>query len=358
MDKAGIKAFAVFFCFLTLMGCPSGSPKKKYTLQKKQVVNRFVTTNYNSAVDILFIIDDSDSMKTEQDLLAKNAEVFINQFLGVKFVDYRIAVTTSSVEDYNSNSVAYNGELHSCEKLAEKNNYNYPNYVDRNTPEAVECFKEMVKVGVRGNLEEQFLVIPDMALSLQSEYRKENSKFYRPEAHLAVFAITDSDDNSEFTPKESYTFLKALKKGDEKKLHYALGSVVIELHQYRCEREPGYGFPPKLMGMVELLGPRGYLFNLCQFNYGKNLAEFASHLVDSVSTISLDYWPDLDTIEVRYKYKGGSQVIPRGSEGWTYNVENNVIHLSRDIHLSRAGGKFNVKYEHFYTFESDQRVAF
>ena len=362
--KKGLCKFLLnFFCFFCLLSCYSDPGKKKIPLLVRKVVSKSVRSSYNPAVDILFIVDDSDSMDSVQNLLAQNAEVFIDEFLGMKFIDYRIAVTTTSVGGGGhsfGNSVAPNGKLHSCDDLAKKNNYKYPNYVDRNTPDLVECFQEMVTVGTGGSIDEKFLIVPNSVFSVDSIYREENSKFYRPEAHLAIFIMTDADDQDpSITIEGAYDFLLNLKKGDEKKLHYALGFALLRIRtdQYKCGIEPIKEFPTKNMQMVELFGPRGYLFNLCQFNYGKNLAEFAGRLVDSVLTLPLSDIPDMDTLEVRYDYKEGSQVIPKGLKGWTYDVENNTIHLSRDIQLNHMGGKFGVKYESLYMFEPDSETV-
>ena len=102
------------------------------------------------------------------------------------------------------------------------------------------------------------------------------------------------------------------------------------------------------MKMTKLFGPRGYYFNLCQFDYGKDLAHFASHLIKSVSTIHLDSLPDFPSIEVYYEHKNGVQKIPNGPMGWSYNAEKNAIELSRNIQPEEEGGQFGIKYEPLY----------
>ncbi len=343
------------YCFY-LTGCQKSIPKKSRFGPK--VVNKVATSHYNPAVDILFIIDNTGSMRPIQKLLAKNASLFIDEFLDVEFVDYHIAVTNSSLTKDSDGShmdkeelekklyeTSYGGQLVRCDGLAEEKKYNYSNYVDRNTPGVEECLSEMMDVGVTGDDSEHFIDIPSLVFS-----KAENSSFYRSWAHLAVFVITDAFDHSGASPYRAYDFLLNLKKGDERKIHYAAGIIAFEVPGYKCSREPPR-FPSKIMKMVEFSGPRGYWFNLCRFNYGKSLSEFAAHLVDSASTIPLDDLPDLDTLEVRYNYKGGSQVIPMGPDGWTYDMENNAIRLSRNIHLDRVGGEFNVKYEWLYVSE-------
>ena len=355
-----LKSIIIYFVAITQTGCQVDSTFKKQLPLKQQIVSQSVTNNYNPNLDILFIIDNSGSMKDIQELLAKNAKLFINEFLDVGFIDYHIAVTTSSLTSgtrYHSHidretleklrQAVYGGSLSRCDDLAGNLGYDYPNYVDRNTPKADQCLSEMMNVGTFGSDIENFFNIPSLIFSdlmLQGKY----PLFYRPEAHLVVFIITNGNDNSDFTPRMAYDSLLYI-KGDERKIHYAAGIVNFQVLNYDCKKEDPPGPPLKIMKMVGFFGSRGYWFNLCRFNYGKILSGFANHLLDSVLTLPLDRIPDIDTLEVSYNYKGKKQVIP--SEGWSYDVENNTIHLSRDIQLNQAGGEFDVKYELLYTSE-------
>ena len=373
MSKISKETIIIFFYCFCFMGCQADPSFKKTPRFKEQIVNRSVTNSYNPSVDILFIVDDSESMSSVQELLAKNTHLFMNQFLDVEFIDYHIGVTTSSITKKDPRSkpsymdkkifdrlfkTVYGGYLAECDDLARERKHHYSNYVERNTQEVDKCLGEMMNVGIIGNDLEHFFDIPALVLSGKMLIEK-NFNFYRPEAHLAVFVITDADDQSGFTPKDSYEFLLSLKKGDERKIHYAAGIVAFQRPEYGCDRDRDRGsrrrsqgrdqdFPPKIMEMVKLFDHRGYWFNLCQFNYGKNLSEFASHLVDSVLAIPLNYLPNMGTIEVRYDYEGESQLIPNGLDGWTYDTESNAIHLSRDIQVGQMGGKFNIQYEWLY----------
>ncbi len=362
-------------CFFLFTACQVDPGQKKQTRSEKPIIKKFITSAYNPSVDILFVIDNSHSMADIQNLLAKNAELFINHFLDVEFIDYHIAVTTSSPRHSNfindsirvlhadesdsesesgarpnimTSSIVYAGQLAGCKTL--KRHHAHSNYVDRHTLEAAECLREMMRVGDSGSTVEHFLSVPPIVIETLMPGRL---VFYRPGAHLAIVVITDTYDQSGFTPEQSYDFLLHIKEGDAKKIHYAAGIVTVEVSQYQCSAEGEDKPPPlKLMRMVELFGPRGYRFNLCQFDYGKDLSRFASHLMDSVLSFPLDHLPDMDTMEVRYDHKGGSQLIPNGPGGWTYDTENNTVHLSRDIHLKKGtGGQFNIHYEPFYTLE-------
>ena len=358
--------FIIIFFYFIIAGCQADpSPKKYPVIVQKKTINKPVTNSYNPSVDILFIIDNSASMGGVQKLLSKNAQLFINEFLETEFIDYHIAVTNSSaglaegeygevpvqqlMKKYGFDHYVSDGELAICRKLAEKSGYNYPNYVDRNTPRAGECLKEMMKVGTNSPTGEFFFNIP--ILTLSKEGFKKNSSFYRPDAHLAVFIITDSFNQSHMTSEDFYQFLLDLKGGDEKKIHYAAGVVTFAVRQYTCYEEDNK-YPTSFIKAAKLFGKQGYVFNLCRFDFGRELAYFANHLVDSALVIPLDHMPVMDSIEVYYNYKGDSQLVSNGPEGWSYNAKNNVIHLSRDIRLKKGGdGKFDVKYKMFYTPE-------
>ena len=357
MAKIGIIVIFLFF-----MGCQPDSNRKKYPLVEKQIIKKTLTDSYNPSVDILFIIDNSGSMGSFQELLSKNARLFIDKFLDTEFIDYHIAVTTSTwgfddvgPGEYHTNpySGPRDGELVVCKNLAGKTGYDYSNYVDRNTPRGPECLKEMMRVGIKSQTHERFLNIPALTLSNQDVIK---SSFYRSHAHLAVIVITDSYDQSNTSVMEAYQFLLNLKEGDKRKIHYAAGLVTFGVPQYKCAAEE---YPPtSLIEMVNSFGSRGYRFNLCQFDYGKEVAYFADHLVDSALTIPLNRLPDMDTIEVRYSYSGNSQLVPKGFQGWSYSIDDNAIHLSRDIQLKKVvGGKFDVKYEPLYTPEPTPDVS-
>ena len=159
------------------------------------------------------------------------------------------------------NSVAADGGLNQCRKLGRRYEwYEYSNYVDRRTYKAEECLKEMMKVGGKGSPQEHFINIPHLVLSGATFYNF-NSDFYRPKAHLAVFVITDSYDQSNMEPEESYQFLLDLKNGDENKIHYALGTIAVEMAHCKKDGDPSnssYGF--RLERMVSFFGRRGLSF--------------------------------------------------------------------------------------------------
>ena len=365
-----LNALAGSLFFFCLLACQADPSPKKVPLLKRQVINKSVNDNYKPFLDILFIIDDSGSMDSVKNLLAQNADQFVNEFLKTDFIDYHIAVSPAGEKGRENKAVFI-----PCKNVADENkNYNYKNYVDKKTPKSVECLREMLITDVGRSLAtETFLeVIVDTFENLKSKPRfnsrrkKRRTKgepFYRPSAHLAIIVITDTDEQSDTSPDFAYDYLVDLKYGEENKLHYIAGVVTFPQSQNDCEAEsdavPGGALPGKLLEMKDYFGPRGYVFNLCQFDYGEKLAQIANRLIDSVLTVPLDQTPDIDSIEVSYKFPNGrKQMVPNDSvTGWTYDSEINAIRLSRKIQLNSYGddssedGEFNIQYKNYYELE-------
>lgn len=297
-----------------LMGCQAEPGLKKIPKNNKVKVDKKLNdVSFNPAVDILFIIDDSYSMNSFQDLLAKNAADFVERFFSTKFIDYHIGVTTSSTSSYGS--IADGGKLVNVDGLT---------YVDRNTADALPILKRMMRVGVNGSANETFFNIFINALSAPlTNY--ENYGFYRESAQLAIFFLTDTEDKSSFDASSAYGFLKNLKGGDEKKLHMA-GALSHVVPDCLGEYEP----PRKLEFLINEHQDRGFIFNLCAPDYGKEMAIIAEKLVSAVSTVYLDELPDVTTMSVTF----GDYVIPNDKDkGWVYDPDKNAIYLSPNIDI-------------------------
>ena len=327
-----------FLCFC-LLGCQVKPGERKVPLPDKEVISQSVNGIYTPAVDILFIIDNSSSMGIYQRRLMKNTNLFVNYFFDAN-IDYHIGVTTSST---NPNLPSVKSRMDGI------------SYISRTTSNGSQLLFDMIDVGDSGDVFEKFLNIPELT------FLKDSRGFLRSEAHLAIFVITDTDDHSNVFPQEAYRYLLGLKGGNEKKLHYAAALVFED--GIDCSFDPigGRRGPPyTLMRMVDLFGDRGYSFDLCESDYGKELAKVARSIVHSILTIDLDDLPDITSIKICYRevisrereFCESGQEILNGSDGWIYDIERNVIHLSPNIVLNnRLNGSFDVQYIPVYSPE-------
>ena len=373
-----------FFC---LISCQADPSSKKVTLVERQVVNKSVKDRYKPFLDILFVIDSSGSMDSKQEILAKNADQFVNEFLKTDFIDYRIAVTPGAKT--NDQKAFFLPCIESSGK-----DKGYKNYVDKKTSKATECLREMLVTHSvleklphhpyfaqsfyytpmpSGNIQRMDKPSPEIFLEvivdtltdllapvprprLTGAEKVVKKSFYRHSAHLALIVITDTDEGGSVNHdvnivNETYNYLLNIKNGEENKLHYVAGVVIVPRIDYGCYSQNVEPDQPALLGMMDKFGPRGYAFNLCQFNYGGKLANIARRLIDSVLTAPLDQTPDLASIKVSYQSSDGrEQVIPNDpDEGWTYDPKRNAIQLSREIELEPyEDGDFSIQYKAYY----------
>ncbi|MBC7457321.1 MAG: hypothetical protein H7235_03525 [Bdellovibrionaceae bacterium] len=100
-----------------------------------------VTKSQNANVDILFVIDNSGSMKEEQ---AKIAQVFSGFIAQVSHMNWRIAITTT---DTSSADVACNKGNLCVMESAPSTRY----FIDSSTPNVNQVFIEKIQVGTTGS---------------------------------------------------------------------------------------------------------------------------------------------------------------------------------------------------------------
>ncbi len=161
-----------------------------------QVVDRFVQEP-TSAVDVLFVIDDSASMRDDQAALARELPRFV-QVLDDRGVDYHVGVTTTDTEEE-----ATRGRLRSAGSTR---------FVTPELPDPVGSLTEMIQVGTEGTGTERGLFAAWLVLEANRN-RPENQGFARPDASLSTVVVSDEDDESdpEFTPAAFASWYEGLR---------------------------------------------------------------------------------------------------------------------------------------------------
>ena len=180
--------------------------------------------------DILFVIDDSLSMRQEQANLSANLGAFIDALVASPVQnDFRIGVTTTSVEGFDASGQSYtdgpaagfpypDGAIVAVQTDASGNGipgalvYDpalYPEtsgwggsrILQKSSPTLAQDFKANVLVGLTGSAKEQ----PSRAarLALSDRLLDANAGFLRDGARLAVIFVTDEDDCSDSTDPQA-----------------------------------------------------------------------------------------------------------------------------------------------------------
>lgn len=310
--------YALILLSLLITSCFGQSPKliplPEYTpvIEKEDLgVGEYL--KFNPYLDILFVIDDSGSMSEHQDNLSKNIDRFIDELSRFNLLKWQVGVTTSSIGLYGNYP---NGAVVGEPSIINSQVINYRTALRKN-----------LLVGTRGNATEIFLETAYMAIT-PPNIDGPNADMFRERAFLAIFFITDADDQGRLSPK--YVYDELLKfKGNDPDLMTAY-SVVIPATDSRCDRS-GEDVPHRIEAFTSLM--KGLTFSLCDPDFGYNLSRIGEDLLKRMSfIIQLKQVPVVSTIRVTY----GSQVIQQDpSVGWSYSAKRNAILLGHNLVLEK-----------------------
>lgn len=344
-------------------------------------------------VDILFVIDTSESMKKHIDRLHSSVDQFVSAFKRRHDIDFHIGVATvwDDEERFTSRALWPMGKLRPLKDLA-RPQYQFsgdqyvkregdwtkvlagtlkvdyqPRYTrdargritgDGGGPEVENLFSptlEAITGFAKNENKEPILGQDSLPLAL-------NGNFVRPDAHLAVIFVTDADDSSSLNPAALDDILRRTKgNGAGKVSAYGVlaldcGTVVdpglkeIDPRTGRFVKDPKTGKdrvrkPLKILEFIDR--SEGLAMNLCEKNgYGRKLAEIGKTIETKATrlvTVQLDLPPQPSTIVVTYN---GVPLSFGSSGAWSYNSETNEIQI-RANHPEIAdspGGKINVRY--------------
>ncbi|HET9551664.1 MAG TPA: hypothetical protein VFP50_01735 [Anaeromyxobacteraceae bacterium] len=203
---------------LPACSCDTPPPNALDSCQAAQVLPLAVQT------DILFVIDDSGSMAEEQSNLSANLGAFIDTLAASPVADdFRIGVTTTSVENFDPTAHAYpagpstgvpypagalvavrqdasglgvrGAFVYDAAAYAATGGWGGARVLDKGSPTLARDFKANVLVGLSGSGKEQPFRVARLALS--DRLADANQGFLRPGARLAVVFVTDEDDCSD-----------------------------------------------------------------------------------------------------------------------------------------------------------------
>lgn len=276
-------------------------------------------------VDILWVVDNSGSMKSSQDNLAANFSSFIAKFTQ-SGSDFRMAVTTSDAflaPYYNDNSRA---RLRPGKDLNNNNHY----IMTPATPDLSNVFLTAIKQGTSGSGDERAFSSFKEALT-----NTVNADFHRPEAFLAVIVVSDEDDfsHSDYTTGlDGYYFTENY---NDPKMH-TIQSYVDFLTSHTAAGGAGKNFSVNtisitdtacyelLKGNAQKIGYRyidlavataGQQISLCS-DFSQSLQVLSESIVELSSVFTLSREPIPETIVVTVN---GVNVPQSATNGWTYD---------------------------------------
>jgi hypothetical protein len=268
--------------------------------KKVHDIRETATVNYGSALDILWVIDNSGSMGPHQQNVINNAALFMQSFSAASALDWKIGLI--STDQFEAPYVGFtpNNELNS------------------KTSSPVQLFQNAVQqLGLNGDTEEKTF---SPILNAINSY----PNFVRSDAYLAIIIVTDEEEQSPIMPADFLNKMVAMKGGNAKKIltYGVFGS------NENCSSNGGFYYAnSRYQDFMNISG--GATFNLCAPDFGNMLAAIGANLISKVTyyapTILLQARPQPNTIEVVYQGK----VLPGGLKStggmWIYNPMDNAI---------------------------------
>jgi hypothetical protein len=334
---------------LVLMGCPD--PRLVKTLPPGVRIDTY-EQQAASKVDVLWVIDNSGSMASRQENLAKNFQSFIDLF-SKGAVDFRIAVTTT---DIFKDQGQFKGT---------------PRILTPTTPNLAAAFSTNIKVGITGSPYEAGLQAAQMAIERQAKTNepkvaqiescqnackgdlrciedcpnKTPIDFLRPGAFLYLVFVTDEEDRSGQDFRYFYRAFETAKGvGNDATVTTA---AIVGLPRNSCGATVG----SKYLELSQLTG--GEVGSICDASFAETLRKLATNAVGLKRKFRLAVKPNESTLKLTLRYPCNAPTdatstcaevnrdactgapaesmnvlcVPRqgSADGWSYEPETNVI---------------------------------
>ncbi|HUU00244.1 MAG TPA: hypothetical protein VM425_02250 [Myxococcota bacterium] len=274
----------------------------------------------SAKIDILWVIDNSGTMREEQDNLANNFQAFIS-IIEASSVDYQIGVISTDMVKADQS-----GRLQGSPKII--------------TPgaNAATQFAANVKVGTDGAGNERGLEAAFKALS-EPLISGDNSGFLRDGAGLAVIFVSDEDDKSYgMVSFFQRTFEQMNGVGNENRV--VAGAIVGDQPDGCSNPNTGSAQPgTRYQMLVQNVG--GSIGSICADDFSQTLNQLGLTVAGLDRRFSLsDESPAEDTIGVKVD---GKDVAKDYQEGWQF--ENGSIFFNGS-YVPPPGSTIEVSYLH------------
>ena len=283
-------------------------------------------------LDVLFVVDNSGSMKTSQTNLAQNFPSFINYFKD-KGYDFKIAVTTTDAfygDQFISEGCSICNQQQTQFRASSDASGGVPiRVLDNSTPDLEHIFSANVQVGVNGSGDER--AFSSFKAALNSPL---NAGFHRSSAYLSVIIVSDSDDFSQarFDMDETYTntdlhtvqsyvdFLKTFTNNGVPAADFSVSTIgVLDVackNQLNQEKKIGNRY----MELSDLTG--GTKNSLCN-PFDSVLNNISAQIAGNVQAqFQLDRTPVISSIRVIIN---GTLVPQDAVNGWTYDAATKIV---------------------------------
>jgi hypothetical protein len=314
---------------LSLAACVSDN-----TLYRQSQVDVFEQVR-NDEVDILFVVDDSNSMEEKQAALAEGFIGFMGQLERANS-KFHLGVVSTSADPADPSAGALLGS---------------PAVLDVND-DYLARFRERVQVGTAGSDKERGLYAAELALS-PGRLAGANAGFLRPEATLLVTFVTDEDDCSDggvldgqdsvscysdrdlLTPVEqTWDALVAAKEGHPERVR--VGAIIGGRGDYACDTAyPGERYAKLAIEHQGLIG------DICTGDWSDMLEQLGLEAASVRVEFQLEHAAVEDSLVVMVD---GEEVPADLEDGYSYDPVGYVLSFHGDA-VPPRGSVVTVEYD-------------
>lgn len=264
------------------------------------------SVSYNNKVDVIWVMDNSSSMKQHQTTLSRQVPLMVQKLNELK-LDYHMAVITTHMGN-GGNGGRFVGST----------------YLTNASGNVGSLLSNMLLVGeTGGNLERG---IDSLLEVLSPSYVQGPGKgFLRNDAFLAVIVLSDEDDQSVRTQKYVTDFLDNIKpKWVDGTRSWSMNFIGVLADTTQCRTYNNYSDPGLFyMGLAD--ASNGTKESICSTDFTNAVSNIRRRITQILTDYRLDKLPLVSSIAVSVN----GQPVPQDSEnGWSYIEDKNLVRFN------------------------------
>lgn len=250
-----------------------------------------------SVLDIIFVVDNSGSMRLLQNQLASQISSFLNVLENID-ADYHIGVITTDSEFFVQ--------------------YDSLEWVDNSYPDPENWMISVINsIGVGGSAFEMGIMQAYLALS---SHASPGSLFWRGDSILSIIYVSDEPDGSPNGYSHYFSFFDNLKPIDYHKQYAVIGDFPSGCSYVSPIGNRNVFFGAGYYDMALRYG--GDWYSICSTDWGLQLQDLANNL----ATRNKFQLAEPDPVESSIVVKVNGQVVV----GWTYDHADNSVVFNSD----------------------------
>jgi len=288
----------------------------------------------NNKVDILWVIDDSNSMQAEQDLLGQGFAAFA-EAMEESNTDFQLGVVSTSFDETGGGGVLIGD----------------PPFLTNEDIDYQQGFVERAEIGTGGSDKEKGLEAATFALGPTMVYGGPNDGFLRADGQLLVVFVSDEEDCSDkgalgnqpsddcYLQSEKLepvsTYITDLRKLKDNRNDINVGAIV-GLASSQCDEveAPGDRYAQVALGMG------GLVADLCSTEWSGIMSRLGLNAGGIRESFRLTKAAQPDTLAV---FVDGTEINQDATDGWTYD-ESTWFITFHGASIPERGAQISVEY--------------